>query len=380
MIAELAARLLYNAGTRAMSGDRHLSATRRLLASAACAPATAPVWLNLGNSLLAQGDVDLALGCFRKAMALEPRAHQPRINAGIALLTLGQWREGFALYESRFASAQFRDVNGLRGGDVRKQWDGSPLAGRTLLVLPEQGAGDTIMMARYGRALYKAGAGRVIWRMPGHLVRLMESSIGPDIQSVVSDGERVPEHDVFTPCMSLPHRLGETIETVEGAAYLRGPRETSDHHPLVGLVWSGSSGFKHDRFRSMSIEQLAPLFDVPRATFVNLQVGPRAALGDNFGLRRAPAIHDYYDTAGVLSALDLLITTDTSIAHLAGALGVPCWVMLHNTPYCLWMRSGDRTPWYDSIRLFRQRTPGDWAGVVARVREALLQLLPSIRP
>jgi hypothetical protein len=385
-IASYAAARLYNRGTRALDVDDPHASQRALLASLACAPYTAQTWLNLGNALMQQGDAHAALGMYRRAMSLE---NHPRgaVNAAIALLTLGQWEEGWKMYEQRFALPEFQKRNGLKGGDESKMWDGSPLNGRKLLIFNEQGVGDSIMMLRY--AFNLAVHNDVTVRVPASMLRLVRAAFPWLSLGVVTDSEPVPEHDVFVPFMSLPYHLRPPIDTAPRDAYLstreneppleiaKMPWQTA---PLrIGVVWAGNPNHKGDHRRSIPFGTFAPLLDAMNVTIASLQVGERASDVDApafYAIHRAKPI-DFYDTARWLKALDLLISVDTSTAHLAGALGVPTWLLLPFAADFRWGQHSETTPWYSSMRLFRQTNAGDWSSVLERVRTELASLVST---
>lgn len=376
MIAELAARILHYRGTKLMSHDRPLQASRRFLASLALAPSTAISWLHLGNCLLAQNDAHGALGCFRRAMALAPNWWKPRNNAGMALLALGQWDEGWDFYESRFAPGGFRAMHALQTRESVTMWKGESPAGKTLYVFNEQGIGDTIMCLRYIEELANQ-AERVVVRVPGSLARLCRASFrNLENVSVVGDGEPVPEGAVVVPFMSLPHRMGGAPT---GDPYLRlYPNEprfvfTPPLEGLrVGIVWSGQA---YPRNRSIPIDQLAALFDLRDVTWVSLQYGEAAKELDRFPQIRRPYLGDFYDTARVMKELDLLITIDSAPAHLAGALGVPVWTLLQFAADWRWGLNTLGTPWYNSMLLFRQTLAVDWSTPLARISRDLVSRL-----
>ncbi len=391
--APYAAARLYNRGTNALGTER--PAQRSLLASLACAPYTAQTWLNLGNALMAEGDIHAALGMFRRAHHLKPDA-QSATNIGIALLTLGEWKEGWAMYEQRFALPEFIERNGLRGGDAKKMWKGDDLTGKKLLVFSEQGAGDTIMCARWGWELLHAyGAKRVIFRVPAPLLRLARASFKSRDEfefEIVSDGQRMPEHDALVPFMSLPHRCEawSDLEWFDRAhtnddGYLslydgEPPHAVASLPGLrVGVVWAGNPNHPGDKRRSIALEQLASLFETRGVQWVSLQVGQRAKEIDRYPNVLTVHTSDYYDTACVMKSLDLVISVDSSPAHLAGALGVPVWNLLAFNSDFRWMQGRDDTPWYSIMRLFRQRSSGDWPDVIARVRRGLDVLVAKRR-
>jgi hypothetical protein len=381
-ITDLAASA-FNRGTEAAERGDLPAAQRGLLTSLGAAPYTAMTWLNLGNVLMQEGDPESALGCYRRAMKLEPWHPRGAVNAGIALLTLGQWEEGWELYEQRFALPEFQLRNALKGGDESKMWrgEGNTMWHKSLLVFSEQGVGDTIMCLRYLRRLPLA-LDMIVARVPITLLRLARASLGatPVAVSVVSDAERIPPHDCLIPFMSLPAFIGQEVDWDSPSRYLK-LYDDEQPHPVgrlggfrVGVCWAGNPNHTGDKVRSIPFDTFAPLLNTRGVSFVNLQVGERAKDADGYDVVR-PELNDYYDTAHVMKSLDLVITVDTSVAHLAGALGVPVWTMIPFAPDWRWMRDRDDTPWYQSMTLFRQGTAGDWAGVIERVRSQLVSLV-----
>jgi hypothetical protein len=256
---------------------------------------------------------------------------------------------------------------------------GESIAGKTVLLWSEQGIGDTLQFLRYAPFVRAMGA-RVIVDVHRELVPLVKTQGLADV--VVAAGDPVPAFDVHAPLMSVPFILGTTIDTIPATVpYLRpmpdrveawAKRLPADGTRKVGIAWAGARGHHNDRRRSIAVELLAPLGDVPGVTFVSIQ--PRSAdapVPPIPLLDLGRELRDFADTAALLSQLDLVITVDTSVAHLAGALGRPVWTMLAFAPDWRWMLGREDTPWYPTMRLFRQRSVGDWADVVARVRSAL---------
>ena len=243
----------------------------------------------------------------------------------------------------------------------------------TLLVLAEQGLGDTIQLARFLPVLARAGA-RVILATSPALVSLMGAQ--PGVSSVVSKHSPLPLYDCWVDQMSLPDLLGSTIHNLPGVSgYLLADaarrRVWADRlpHARIGVVWAGNPSHSNDRRRSISWAELLPIIGPGT---ISLQVGPHSGDAARLGLSDLSGVlTDYAETAALVANLDLVITVDTSVAHLAGAIGVPTFVMLPHAPDWRWMLGRDDTPWYDSVRLFRQHEPGDWPGVVKRVRSAL---------
>lgn len=370
------ARWLFRRGTNhlAHAPDR---AERDLLRALALRPDYPEAWLNLGNALQGQGDIQAARGCFYRAARLAPQSPEPLINASLAELTLGN-PDGWRLYEHRFAFPDFTERNGLKGGDQSKMWHGEMLHDKTILVFNEQGAGDTIMGLRYEKALrsrYKAG--RIVFRVPSSLYRLTKASFRHlDWVEVVTDMERTPEYDALVPFLSLPYRCGMTDGRKYLEVYAGAPKFTFDP-PLsgdlrVGIVWAGSKWHKGDHKRSIPLALWEPLLNVRGVSFVSLQAGERAHEAKQFPqLRTIPHPVDFYDTARVMQSLDLVISVDSAPAHLAGALGVPVWTLLPFVPDFRWQLGSDTTAWYRSMTLIRQTSRGDWAGVIERTQGKL---------
>lgn len=293
------------------------------------------------------GDYETATAALVQALQLRPD-HQPAIaGLGMTLLGRGLYPQGWALYEARKAATP----TPLDGGDV-PEWDGRPLEGRRLLVWPEQGLGDEIQMARYIPIL--AQSGQITLACSPPLARLF-GQFGVEVLAR-TEATVPPAADVHVRNFSLPGLLGTTLETIPPAPYLRAPAEPK--RGGVGVVWRGDPTHPNDARRSLpSPELLAPLGEV--AELVDLQA-PRG---------------DFLDTAARIQALDLVVTVDTLMAHLAGALGVPCWVMLPALGAdWRWLRGRSDSPWYPSLRLYRQARPGDWPEVVGRIKADLAGL------
>lgn len=335
-------------------------------------PEFASAWVNLGNMKLARGAVELALACFERAIALVPDQPEAKVNAAHALLMLGEWETGWAYYEQRWLTPAFRAKNGVTGTKA-PMWDGQRLDGKTLLVFNEQGFGDTIIMLRYRDALQALGA-RVVYRVPPRLIDLVGAHLTGDDQ-VISETDPLPPHDAIVPFMSLPYHLKTRTHNVphaEGYLYPNLVRIRCEADPLrVGLVWAGSPLHKNDRNRSMTPALIAPLVRAhPGIEWVPFQVGPREAEARELGLPVAP-FRTFDETARTLATVDLLITVDTATAHLAGAMGVPTWLCIPAVPDMRWPLHGAFTPWYSSMRIFRQPTLGDWRSVVADLHKSL---------
>ena len=345
------------------------------------APETPEVHSNLGVALQELGELDAALASYDRAMALRPDDAEARRNRAMALLLTGRFAEGWEDYEWRW---QTRSFEGLRRDFPQPRWDGSDLDGRSILLHAEQGLGDTVQFVRYAPLVHARG-GRVILECDPLLTALMGTAKG--IDRVVARRETPTGFDTHAPLLSLPRLFGTTLETIPaGTPYLAAdPRAVAawrarirdDGRLKVGLVWAGSPAHRNDRNRSVPVRLLAPLTETDNARFFGLQVGERAA--DLRGLAAgavkdlSPLMSDFSESAAAISHLDLVVTVDTGTAHLAGALGKPVWVLLPFVPDWRWLLDRDDSPWYPTMRLFRQRRAGDWKEVIARVRDALME-------
>lgn len=336
---------------------------------------------NRGNALMALGRPQAAIASHRSALALDSSNADVRLNLAIAELATGDWGNGWRDYARRHAARQFRGRYRVREEPL---WQGeAELSQRRILLHAEQGFGDTIMFARYVPLVAARGA-HVVLEVQPRLKRLLES-IGGAAQ-VVAAGETLPAVDLQCPLPSLPLAFGTTPETVPGGAYLAAPAAAAAKwqarlgalpRPRVGIVWSGGAIYGKDRTRSIALRELQPLLAAGCAQFVSLQkeVGTEdAAALAALGIPETGADQeDFCDAAGLIAHLDLVISVDTAVAHLAGAMGKPVWLLLSYSPDWRWMREREDSPWYPATRLFRQRQPaGGWGDAVARAADALL--------
>ncbi len=357
--------------------------------SIAAQPDAAHAYLNLGLAARDAMLVDEAVGAARTAVRLAPTLAEAHTALGFGLLLKGELEEGFAEYEWRSRMADFPSP---RRSFPTPAWDGRDITGRTLLVHDEQGVGDTIMLARYAPLLQARGI-RVIVECNTQLVRLLSAM--PGVAGVVGRFETLPPHDAHIALASLPHRLGTTLYSIPAdVPYLRPEpalaaawAERLAHTPglKVGLVWAGNPEFKADSLRSPRLKGFLPLLQVPGISFFGLQKGPGRQDLDRCGPMPAsftdlgPDISDFADTAAIMANLDLVISSCTAPAHLAGALGRRAWTVLPFAPDWRWLDAGVCTPWYPTMRLFRQDRLGDWTPVMTRVRNAL-QAIARTRP
>jgi len=336
-------------------------------------PRDAELRNNFGNVCRELGLHREAIAALAEAIRLAPDYAQAHFSRAFELLLLGEYAEGFEEFEWRW---KVRGLGTPPRAFAQPQWDGGAIGG-TLLLYAEQGFGDTLSMIRYA-SLAAARAGRVVVECQPELHGLVRQVRG--VAEVLAPGASLPRFDAQLPLMSLPHVFRTTLQTVPwSGAYLRADPQrlqiAANAGPRVGLAWAGQPSQGDDRKRSLSLAALAPLAQAGVA-FYSLQKGDAALqahapppemhlteLGSRFA--------DFSDTAAAISQLDLVITVDTSVAHLAGALGVPTWVLLSAIPDWRYGAEGERTPWYPTMRLFRQRADGDWEDVVSRAAQAL---------
>jgi tetratricopeptide (TPR) repeat protein len=349
-------------------------------------PGNADVLTNLAVCLQFLGRYDEAIAQFERAVAIDPDNCDARFNLSLLLLLSGEFQRGWREYEFRWRLLEVTKPN-----FPHPEWQGEHLDGKTILLHFEQGLGDTIQCLRYV-PLVAARGGQVVLRLDRALTRIAARLPGNVVISPTHSP--LPSFDVWCPLLSLPRIFDTRRETIPAAAPYLGIRPAITERWRdrladlpgfkVGVVWSGSSQHINDFRRSVDVHRLSPLFQTSGISFVSLQVGPRA--GD---LAQLPSgkvtdlsaeLTDFAETAGAILNLDLVIAVDTAVAHLAGALGAPAWVMLPFSPDWRWMLERDDSPWYPSLRLYRQRAPSDWDGVIARVTADLASLAAGRKP
>jgi tetratricopeptide (TPR) repeat protein len=348
----------------------------------------AEVHSNCGNALTELRRFGEALVSFDRAIAGRPVLAEAHFNAALCLLLTGELRRGWQKYEWRWQTEQ------LRGTDRQfdqPQWTGlEDIAGRTVLLHAEQGFGDTLQFCRYAPRVAARGA-RVILEVQKPLVALMRTLAG-DID-IIAKGDPLPTFDLHCPLLSLPLAFNTELDTIPGETpYLSavpaksgawrarlGPRK----RPRIGLVWAGDprkqlpNAHLIDRQRSVAFDMLVPLFDLADCEFVSLQKGEqaveqlRASVFRHHVIDWSDNFHDFSDTAALIDNLDLVIAVDTAVAHLAGALGKPLWLLNRYNTCWRWLLDRDDSPWYPAARLFRQDETRDWDPVIGRVAAAL---------
>ncbi len=343
-------------------------------------PNYADAWANLGTTLHHSGSFDEGIAALRRAIALAPHHANAHSGLGILLLMRGELGEGWDEYEWRLRSTERK---GPKFPEI--PWQGESLAGKHIYVQAEQGFGDTLQFARY-LPLLAARAGRVTVRVHQQLMTLLRESL-PGVTVLGDRGDPAP-YQCDAVLLSLPRLFKTRLETIPAQVpYLRAPAEAVTGWTKrlagmsglkVGLVWAGNPEHVNDHRRSVDLKLLAPLFAVPGVSFASLQVGPRAAYLKTLKTSKikigdlSSSFGDFVESAAAVSALDLVITVDTSMAHLAGALGKPVWVLLPWVTDWRWMLHREDNHWYPTMWLFRQnRGEDDWTGVIARMAKEL---------
>jgi tetratricopeptide (TPR) repeat protein len=337
---------------------------------------------NLGLALQAQNRVPEAIAAYRHALAALPDFAQAHWNLALALLADGQYAEGWREYEWRL---RLPELGGRAKALTIPRWNGEDLRGDTLLLTAEQGAGDAVQFVRFARQAAARGI-RVVVQAPATLGPLLATA--PGVAAAVVAGDPLPRCAAELPLLSLARVLDAGADDLTAQRYLRSDPRLRDEAARIldtagagkrriGIAWAGAPHHRNDRRRSMPPALLAPLFALPDIAWFSLQKGPgEADVADVPGaasiVRLDPDVQ-WPQTAALIDALDTVVTVDTSIAHVAGALGKPVLVMLPFAPDWRWRIAGDRTPWYPSARLFRQASVGDWRPVIAALRNALLR-------
>ncbi len=371
---------LYNRGNALRALGRDTEALAAYDAALAAMPSHLNAWNNRGLALQALNRHQEAIASYRKALALQPDYANAHFNEASALLTLGDYPAGFAKYEWRWQRSGMPARPRLR----QPLWLGeSELRGKTILLQAEQGLGDTIQFVRYAPLLARMGA-KVVLEVQPELKDLLARVDGAS--AIVARGEMSPSFDLYCPLASLPLACKTELASIPvGIPYLRADETRIAHWrtrvealpaPRIALVWSGRAAHVNDRNRSIALTRLAPLLSVPAASFISIQRDLRPA--DAEALARDPRIlhvgeelRDFSDTAAVLALADLVVCVDTSVAHLAAAMGRPTFILLPFQPDWRWLLDRDRSPWYPDARLFRQPAPRDWDSVLGRVADTV---------
>ncbi|HAT35205.1 MAG TPA: hypothetical protein DCS82_05785 [Rhodospirillaceae bacterium] len=373
------------------------------------------MWSNLGNAQRAVGNLAAAADAHNRAIELDRTRGQSHYNCALTLRDLGDFdaaENSFDLaLEHRYDKPQLhwdRALGRLMAGDLAagfadyhyrwqlpdipaqhpdiEEWDGDDLAGRTLLVHAEQGLGDSIQFARYLPMLRDKG-GAVVFEVQPELVRLMRGNAISEGVEIIARGEKLPPVDVKIALLTLPHIFQTRVETVPAEIpYLTSVSESGEPTPAllpencqratVGVCWAGRPIHKNDHNRSLDLGLLAPLLAFTDLRFVSLQKGERAHDISTHGMQAQlfdcdGLIGDFADTARLMTEIDLVITVDTAVAHLAGAMERPVWVLVPHVADWRWMMGSNESPWYPSMRLYRQKRFGEWREVIEQVAREL---------
>ena len=380
------AEVHYNLGSTLRLQEDLEPALSHLLRAVQLKPDYADAWNNLALTCKNIGDLDRALTCFNQALAIHPDMAVARWNRAFVYLLQENFAAGWADFEWRFRMPQRKSIYPFQLEGPR--WQGQPVPSATILVHDEQGLGDTLQFVRY-LPLVKARCRHVVLETRAELISLLHSAAGVDqIVPRSGDGRPAALYDYHIPLMSLPglfHTKAATIPARTPYLYAN-PQKTAHWlrqlpvaRPKIGLVWSGRPQHTNDHNRSCRLIDLFPLLSLEGIQFIGLQKGPGAVqireLPEKFAfLNLGDALRDFEDTAAVLAHLDMLITVDTAAAHLAGAMGKPVWVLIPFIPDWRWSMQRCDSPWYPSMRLFRQSAPRDWLSPINAMQSQLQAL------
>ncbi|HTM74485.1 MAG TPA: tetratricopeptide repeat protein [Pseudolabrys sp.] len=343
------------------------------------APCNVYAWVNRGNALRYLDRPEEAIESFDRAIALAPDLAEAHWNKGLLCLSIGDFSRGWAGYEWRW-----RRDGELQPREFKQpQWRGEDLTGKTILLHAEQGFGDSIQFIRYLPMVAEKG-GRIVLEIPDSLVPLVENAA--NVAGIYRRGDALPRFDVHCPLMSLPLAFGTAIDTIPASVpYLHAPAKRAKvwrdrladiGRARIGLVWSGKPSHKNDHNRSIALARLKPLLSVTGTHFISLQREYRDS--DLVVLGRLPIrrfdkfLTDFSETAAVIGELDLIISVDTAVAHLAGAMAKPLWLLLPHVQDWRWLHGRNDSPWYPTARLFRQPQIGDWDGAIAAMAKELV--------
>ena len=341
-------------------------------------PDNATVHSNLGNAFSDQGKLDEAITCYRRAVELKPDFAEAHLNRALTWLLAGDWQRGWLEYQWRWQTKEFAPRR-----FSQPLWEGEPLAGKSILLHAEQGLGDTIQFIRYA-AVVKQHGGTVIVECQKQLLGLLAGC--PGVDRLVGQGDDLPAFDVHAPLLSVPGILKTSLETIPAripyvipkpAILEQWRKRLIDIDGFkIGIAWQGNPKYLGDRLRSIPLRCLAPLARIPAVRLISLQKGvgdeQLAEVRDLFPVMDlGNCLQDFTDTCAAIRSLDLVIACDTAVAHLAGAMGAPIWVALPFVPDWRWLLDRSDSPWYPTMRLFRQTQPGDWQSVFQSIAAEL---------
>ena len=328
--------------------------------------------INLAMIYRVWGFPDRAVACLDHAITIDPERIEAHWNLANVLLLSGDYARGFAAYEWRFRRAGFAERS-----YPMPRWRGESLDGATIFLATEQGLGDVLQFVRFAKPLADQGAKVIVECLPG-LERMIATA--PGVHATAKWGE-VPKADYVLPLLSLPHMLATTLATLPNETpYLGVPPGTPvpalDRPGFkVGIAWRGNPHHENDRYRSIALEALAPLRAVPGVAWYSLQIGPGEGETQSSSwagqIKVLTPLKDFSVTAAIMAELDLVISVDTAVAHLAGALARPVWMLIPRGNDWRWLADRNDSPWYPTMRLFRQHHPRDWAPTIAAMAAAL---------
>lgn len=329
---------------------------------------------NLGVSSEEEGEIEKALEHYDKSIELNQNFPESRWNRSLILLLLGKFEQGWKDYSYRFKKANPTDSRRFN----KPEWDGSPLNGKKILIVSEQGFGDNIQFARYINLVRKKG-GYVILEYRKELRELFENL--PANEFVEKENISKIDYDFYIHIMDLPRVFNMNFSNIPcNIPYLKANPEKArrfaekfkENKFKVGLVWAGNPKQDNDKNRSFTFKELKPLTEIGGIKFFSLQKG-KEEKQDSSIVSLADEINDFSDTAAIIENLDLVISVDTSVAHLAGAMGKPVWTLLTFLPDWRWFLNRTDSPWYPEMRLFRQKKKGDWGSLVNEVKNELIK-------
>ena len=374
-------RNLANILTDTGQGERAAAIRRDLVAEGDGDPELRAM---IGKALRSAQRYDEGVEALRELLADHPDHAEGRVQLALTLLARGDYAEGFEAFRARWETGELTPRTVLA-----PKWQGGDLTGKRILVMPEQGFGDAVAFARFIPELRRFNPDRVLLQVEKPLARLFAEVEGVD---EMAPGFEPGRFDCYVDMMDLPtlHFARDTV--IPPPTRLAVPEPSTRRargialpfadHLKVGVVWCGSLTYRGNSFRSFSHRELMPLLDLPRTQLFSLYKGPRLKdlHADGMGamiLDTASSEADFADNAAMMREMDVVVTSCTATAHIAGSLGVETWILLHWDNFWMWGKDSDRTPWYPSARLYRQETPRDWAGVIARVRADLALRTPK---
>lgn len=343
-------------------------------------PDYALAYNHLGSALRGLGRLDEAVAGYETAIALNPEFAESHYNLSHLYLLMGRFAEGWKAFGWRRRVVEFNHAHRPYAQPV---WDGGDLDGKTIFLYPEQGLGDLLQFVRY-IPLVVARGGRVVFETPSQMQRLLQGFDGA--HSLLPSGTACPDFDCHASLLDLPGIMETTLETIPApASYITPDADLTGAWAerlgpwqdfRIGLVWSGNPDNTENARRSIDPDFLKPLIQIPGVSLYSLQVGRDGEAEAVFGeavTDLAPGLKDFADTAAVIRSLDLVVSVDTAVAHLAGALGRPVWTPLALGADWRWLLDRDDCPWYPSMRLFRQTAAGDWTSVVKRLSSEVIK-------